>query len=168
MPIGIFTDALFAGAGAGAGAFRGVSAVGRYLSLTCQGQAGSLSAKSAKRGTSSLSRIRSELCRIRFARLSRYSATLRRVRSKRDLNDVCILSANSRSGHACLTASASMADSSRSNWRSIAKTSLLPLLLANQASASAVAFISLSGRSRRCGDSKSRSSRLYNAARKGC
>ena len=52
-------------------------------------------------------------------------ATLRSALSRRDLKDICILSINSRTDHDILTASASMAVSSRSNCRRIAITSFL-------------------------------------------
>src|SRR6266568_5283445 len=97
----------------GTGALARVATVGGNLPFARHDQAAGerLLAASSSRRTPLPSMMRSALSRSRCARLARYSATQRSALSRRDSNEVSILSNNSRSEDDLLMASASMADS---------------------------------------------------------
>src|SRR5262249_56188446 len=98
------------------GGVGGVWGVGGNWGLAGDGQAAveGLLAASSSRRTSLPSTKRSALSRSWCARLARYSATQPSALSRRDSNEVSILSSNSSPEDDPLMASASMAVSSRS------------------------------------------------------
>src|SRR5579864_5944642 len=164
MAIRVSAGAHLAGGRAGAGALSGVTAICCDLSFARHDQFVSLGT-GCRQIESPSARIRSELSRIRTARLSRYSATQPSALSRRERCTISNLSNDSRSDHDCLIASASIAVSSRLYRLSSARTFLLHFLLTNQPWASSAASLSLVIRSRRSGLSSSRCSRLSKAAR---
>src|SRR5262249_61396407 len=114
-------------AGTGTGALARVATAGGNLPFAHHGQAavGLLPDACSSRRTSLPPVTRSELSRSCCAKLARYWATQPSALSRRDSNEVSILSSNSRSADDRLMASASMADSPRSNRLSISETCFL-------------------------------------------
>src|SRR5262249_33829083 len=138
MSVGVVARPFLTRARTGTGALTRVATVGDNLPFARHGQAAvehSLAASSSRR-TPLPSMMRSALCRSWCAKLARYSATQPSALLRRDSNEVSILSSNSRSEDDLLMASASTADSSRSNRPSISKTCFLAALSVNHACAS--------------------------------
>src|SRR5215831_4973472 len=117
MAVGVAARPFPTRAGTGTGALARVATVGGNLPFARHGQAavGLLLDGCSSLRTSLPSIIRSALSRSWCARLARYSATQPSALLRRDSNELSILSSNSRSEDDFLMASASMADSLRSN-----------------------------------------------------